>query len=118
MKPHRTHDAPAPSCCTGLDGALWQMFEGTVESAKEHKPPRAMPQLMQYFKAIKVTTITQTLSGRARNLVVCCFFLRERTLKDLETSSQLMGNHETNMSCQWLCFRPLRSTTQTTAPKT
>lgn len=33
---------------------LRQMFEGTVESAKEHKPPRVMPQLMQYFKAIKV----------------------------------------------------------------
>lgn len=30
------------------------MFEGTVESGKEHKPPRAMPQLMEYFKAIKV----------------------------------------------------------------
>eukprot|EP00903_Cladosiphon_okamuranus_P006162 g6062.t2 len=31
----------------------FRMFEGTVESAKEHKPPRAMPELMQYFKAIK-----------------------------------------------------------------
>ena len=30
------------------------MFEGSLESAKEHKPPRVMPQLMDYFKAIKV----------------------------------------------------------------
>lgn len=34
-----------------------QLFEGTVESAKEHKPPRVMPQLMQYFKAIKVSCV-------------------------------------------------------------
>lgn len=25
-----------------------------MDSAEEHKPPRVMPQLMQYFKAIKV----------------------------------------------------------------
>ncbi|CAM9595502.1 unnamed protein product [Ectocarpus sp. 12 AP-2014] len=31
----------------------FRMFEGTLESAKEHKPPRVMPQLMDYFKAIK-----------------------------------------------------------------
>ncbi|CAN0500495.1 unnamed protein product, partial [Ectocarpus sp. 12 AP-2014] len=31
----------------------FRMFEGTLESAKEHKPPRVMPQLMEYFKAIK-----------------------------------------------------------------
>lgn len=31
-----------------------QLFKGSVESAVEHKPPRVMPQLMQYFKAIKV----------------------------------------------------------------
>eukprot|EP00752_Nemacystus_decipiens_P007504 g6705.t1 len=31
----------------------FRMFEGTVESAKEHKPPRSMPHLMEYFKAIK-----------------------------------------------------------------
>lgn len=34
-----------------------QLFEGTVESGKEHKPPRAMPQLMEYFKAIKVSHV-------------------------------------------------------------
>ena len=39
-------------------GVVWQMFEGTVESAKEHKPPRVMPQLMEYFKAIKVICVT------------------------------------------------------------
>lgn len=31
----------------------FRMFEGSIESAKEHKPPRVMPQLMEYFKAIK-----------------------------------------------------------------
>lgn len=31
----------------------FRLFKGSVDSAEEHKPPRVMPQLMQYFKAIK-----------------------------------------------------------------
>lgn len=45
-----TTTVPHASLCL----MMLQLFEGTVESGKEHKPPRAMPQLMDYFKAIKV----------------------------------------------------------------
>ncbi|CAM9202220.1 unnamed protein product [Sphacelaria rigidula] len=38
----------------GISGfPSFRLFKGSVESAEEHKPPRVMPQLMQYFKAIK-----------------------------------------------------------------
>lgn len=53
------------------------MFEGSLESAKEHKPPRVMPQLMDYFKAIKVTQKKKS-KGRVDAVVVvvlpCCWF--------------------------------------------
>lgn len=42
---------------------MHQMFEGSIESAKEHKPPRVMPQLMEYFKAIKVRELPPSKSG-------------------------------------------------------
>lgn len=40
--------------CAAAIYPIPQLFTGTVESAKEHRPPRAMPQLVEYFKAIKV----------------------------------------------------------------
>ncbi|CAM9271262.1 unnamed protein product [Scytosiphon promiscuus] len=45
----------------------FRMFEGTLESAKEHRPPRVMPQLMQYFKAIKVRS-SDSSRGRSAYL--------------------------------------------------
>lgn len=73
------------------------MFEGSIESAKEHKPPRVMPQLMQYFKAIKVSVPPPKRWKGAEEVTLRVFFV---------VVCKLVGKKETALlSCYDRKFR-------------